>query len=111
MAYELFMLDDQPVKVWEAQVIASDNTNQIPGTLLKADKTGIYIVTGEGILNITKLQPSGKKTYGISRFPKFQKRLVYPWENHSIMILPLEITIFQGVLFSRQYYSSLAANI
>ncbi|MFN6884414.1 methionyl-tRNA formyltransferase, partial [Proteus mirabilis] len=63
-----FMLDDQPVKVWEAQVIASDNTNQIPGTLLKADKTGIYIVTGEGILNITKLQPSGKKPMASADF-------------------------------------------
>ena len=57
------MLDDQPVKVWEAQVIASDNTNQIPGTLLKADKTGIYIVTGEGILNITKLHHQVKNLW------------------------------------------------
>ncbi|MEQ4925491.1 methionyl-tRNA formyltransferase [Proteus hauseri] len=55
-----FMLDDQPVKVWKAQVIA-DETNQTPGMLLKADKTGIYIATGEGTLNILELQPSGKK--------------------------------------------------
>lgn len=63
-----FMLDNQPVKVWEAQVIATDNTNQTPGTLLKADKTGIYIATGEGILNITKLQPSGKKPMASADF-------------------------------------------
>lgn len=54
------MLDEQPVKVWKAQAIA-DNTDQPAGTLLKADKTGIYIATGNGILNITELQPSGKK--------------------------------------------------
>lgn len=55
-----FMLGDQPVKVWKAQVILGD-TNQTPGMLLKADKTGIYIATGKGTLNIIELQPSGKK--------------------------------------------------
>lgn len=62
-----FMLDEQPVKVWKAHVIA-DNTSQPVGTLLKADKTGIYIATGEGVLNITELQPSGKKPMASADF-------------------------------------------
>nr|WP_231128955.1 methionyl-tRNA formyltransferase [Proteus hauseri] len=62
-----FMLDEQPVKVWKAQAIA-DNTAQPAGTILKADKTGIYIATGNGILNITELQPSGKKPMASADF-------------------------------------------
>ena len=62
-----FMLDEQPVKVWKAQAIA-DNTDKPAGTLLKADKTGIYIATGNGILNITELQPSGKKPMASADF-------------------------------------------
>ena len=62
-----FMLDDQPIKVWKAQVTA-DITNKAPGTLLKADKTGIYIATGKGTLNIITLQPSGKKPMASADF-------------------------------------------
>lgn len=62
-----FMLDEQPVKVWKAQVIA-DDTNHTAGTLLKADKTGIYIATGKDILNITQLQPPGKKPMASADF-------------------------------------------
>lgn len=62
-----FMLEDQPVKVWKAQVI-TDDTDKAPGTLLKADKTGIYVATGEGILNIIELQPSGKKPMASADF-------------------------------------------
>lgn len=62
-----FMLDEHSVKVWKAQVIA-DKTDQPAGSVLRADKTGIYIATGEGILNITELQPSGKKPMASADF-------------------------------------------
>ncbi|PHM51058.1 methionyl-tRNA formyltransferase [Xenorhabdus sp. KK7.4] len=55
-----FFIDEQPIKVWEAYAI-DGKSNQIPGTILHADKKGIQVSTIDGILNITQLQPPGKK--------------------------------------------------
>ena len=55
-----FTVEEQPVKVWRAQVIDKKAT-QSPGTILHADKHGIQIATSDGILNIIELQPAGKK--------------------------------------------------
>ncbi|MFS7185233.1 methionyl-tRNA formyltransferase [Serratia proteamaculans] len=55
-----FTIDDQPVKVWQATVLAQ-NTDAEPGTIIHADKLGIQVATAEGILNLTQLQPAGKK--------------------------------------------------
>jgi methionyl-tRNA formyltransferase len=55
-----FLIDEQPVKVWQATVINEQPQVQ-PGTLITATKGGIQIATSEGILNILQLQPAGKK--------------------------------------------------
>lgn len=55
-----FTVEDQPVKVWQAQAIAATNLPS-PGTILRADKNGIQVATIDGILNMQILQPSGKK--------------------------------------------------
>lgn len=55
-----FIIDDQPIKVWAADVI-EDNTQAEPGTIVEASKSGIQVATAQGILNITQLQPAGKK--------------------------------------------------
>lgn len=55
-----FIIEDQPVKVWQANVLA-ETTNVEPGTIVCADKQGIQVATAEGILNLTQLQPAGKK--------------------------------------------------
>ncbi|KTL60000.1 MULTISPECIES: methionyl-tRNA formyltransferase [Photorhabdus] len=55
-----FEMEGQPIKVWKAEAI-EEQTSVEPGTVLKADKEGIYIATADGILNITQLQPAGKK--------------------------------------------------
>ncbi|WP_431224715.1 methionyl-tRNA formyltransferase [Serratia sp. L9] len=55
-----FTIEDQPVKVWQATVI-SETANAEPGTIVHADKHGIQVATAEGILNMTQLQPAGKK--------------------------------------------------
>lgn len=60
-----FMIDEQPVKVWHAEAIDSPTTAK-PGTILQADKKGIQVATAEGILNITQLQPAGKKAMSAS---------------------------------------------
>lgn len=55
-----FIVDEQPVKVWKAEVIAKAHGSQ-PGTILQSDKQGIQVATTDGILNIQELQPAGKK--------------------------------------------------
>ncbi|NUF49139.1 methionyl-tRNA formyltransferase [Gilliamella sp. ESL0250] len=55
-----FVVNGEPVKVWQAQVVEIDS-KQPAGTILQADKNGICIATSKGALNMTKLQPAGKK--------------------------------------------------
>ena len=55
-----FMVQEQLIKVWQAEVITDVHSRQ-PGTIISADKKGICIATGNGMLNITQLQPPGKK--------------------------------------------------
>ncbi|MBP2195399.1 methionyl-tRNA formyltransferase [Pantoea cypripedii] len=54
-----FMVDDQPVKVWQASVLPHQAKQ--PGEILHADKQGIQIATADGVLNLLSLQPAGKK--------------------------------------------------
>lgn len=53
-------IDGQPVKVWQASVIATPTLAE-PGTILDATKQGIQVATGNGVLNLLSLQPAGKK--------------------------------------------------
>lgn len=55
-----FEVKGELVKVWQANVI-SEMHNQPVGTILKVNKQGICIATQEGALNMTVLQPAGKK--------------------------------------------------
>ncbi|PXZ06728.1 methionyl-tRNA formyltransferase [Gilliamella apicola] len=55
-----FEVNGEPVKVWQAQVITVEH-NQPIGTILQVDKKGICIATSDGALNMTVLQPAGKK--------------------------------------------------
>ncbi|MCX8649815.1 methionyl-tRNA formyltransferase [Gilliamella sp. B2776] len=55
-----FEINGEPVKVWQSEVITISH-NQPVGTILQADKQGICIATSDGALNMTLLQPAGKK--------------------------------------------------
>ncbi|AHG19889.1 methionyl-tRNA formyltransferase [Chania multitudinisentens RB-25] len=55
-----FTIEDQPVKAWQATVLAETSGAQ-PGTIVHADKHGIQVATADGILNLAQLQPAGKK--------------------------------------------------
>ncbi len=56
-----FTVHGQPIKVWQANVLL-ETANEKPGTIVHADKHGIKVATANGILNLTQLQPAGKKT-------------------------------------------------
>lgn len=55
-----FKIHGQPIKVWRAHALAKE-CNQLPGTIITADKRGIAIATSNGIFVITELQPAGKR--------------------------------------------------
>jgi methionyl-tRNA formyltransferase len=60
-----FDVAGQTVKVWQAEVLPKAH-GQAAGTLLKADKQGIEVATGQGVLRLLTLQPPGKKAMSVS---------------------------------------------
>ena len=57
------------LKVWESFVAESDDLNQAePGTVVKADKKGIYVACGEGVLVLSQVQLEGKKRMAADAF-------------------------------------------
>ncbi|PQJ44751.1 methionyl-tRNA formyltransferase [Vibrio campbellii] len=59
-----FEAAENSIKVWQSRV--EEQTSDKPaGTILQADKTGIYVVTGNGVLVLEQLQVSGKKAMSV----------------------------------------------
>lgn len=57
---------EERVKIYQAQVLP--HQEKTAGTVLNVSKNGIEIATTEGVLNITQLQPSGKKPMSVQDF-------------------------------------------
>lgn len=57
---------EERIKVYQAEVFPHKNASA--GTVLSVDKHGIQIATVEGVLNITQLQPQGKKPMSVQDF-------------------------------------------
>lgn len=60
-------IPDHNIKVWQANVIESEHTFDA-GTIIETNKHGIQIATADNILNITQLQPPGKKAMSAQDF-------------------------------------------
>lgn len=59
-----FEAAENSIKVWQSRV--EEQTSDKPaGTILQADKTGIYVVTGNGTLVLEQLQVPGKKAMSV----------------------------------------------
>ena len=49
--------------------VGTEQTTQVPGTCVKADKRGLWVACGEGtVLEILELQPDGKKAMAAHAF-------------------------------------------
>lgn len=57
---------EERIKIYAANVLP--HQQQAAGTVLAVEKSGIQIATAEGVLNITQLQPSGKKPMSVQDF-------------------------------------------
>ncbi len=55
------------LRVWQSEIIAS-NTKAAAGTVLHCGREGIDVATGEGVLRLLQVQPSGKKMMAASDF-------------------------------------------
>lgn len=60
-------VDGKTLKIWDSIVEEPDRTGN-PGEILKADKTGIYVQTGQGILVLKEVQLEGKKRMTVDAF-------------------------------------------
>ena len=55
------------VKIWKTSVI-DENSNEQVGTVVKVEKDGFYVQTGNGILKVLELQIPGKKRMDAGAF-------------------------------------------
>ncbi|MFC5079147.1 Methionyl-tRNA formyltransferase [Vibrio thalassae] len=60
-----FSVEENNIKVWQSRVEAKA-TESAAGTILKADKTGIYVATGQDTLVLEHIQIPGKKAMPVS---------------------------------------------
>lgn len=65
---------DQPLRLWQAKIPDEDFLNNSisskaqPGTVVDEDKTGLFVSTGDSIIQIVELQLAGKKRIFIKDF-------------------------------------------
>lgn len=60
-----FSVEDNNIKVWQARIEAG-MSDAPAGTVLQADKTGIYVATGKETLVLEQIQIPGKKAMAVS---------------------------------------------
>ena len=75
-----FMLSGKAVKVHRASLL-SISSDQEAGTIIGADKKGIQVVTGSGVLNLEVLQLAGKKAMPVQDILNARRELFAPGTN------------------------------
>jgi methionyl-tRNA formyltransferase len=61
-------LNNQAMRIWQAQVLDQSITASAPGTILQYSPEGIDVSTTDKVIRIERLQLPGKKTVGIRDF-------------------------------------------
>ncbi|SHO54300.1 methionyl-tRNA formyltransferase [Vibrio quintilis] len=59
-----FDVAEQNIKVWRAQ-LSEHHAEHPAGTIIQADKTGIHVSTGKGVIVLQELQIPGKKAMSV----------------------------------------------
>lgn len=59
IAYTSFM--QQPVKIWQAELVNSDLHQFTPGTIINKDHSGLLVACGQGIIRVLVMQFPNKK--------------------------------------------------
>ncbi len=59
----------KPLRIWLAELVSREqNSQKLPGLVIAVQKTGIEVQCGKGILRLTQVQPTGKKTMSAYAF-------------------------------------------
>jgi methionyl-tRNA formyltransferase len=61
-------LFDQTLRIWMAQALPPTTTTEPIGTVIRCQRDGIDVVTGEGILRLLKVQRAGGKPISVGDF-------------------------------------------
>lgn len=62
-------LNGQSLKIWQMELCVDESlSNDQPGQVVKVDKSGIFIATGDGLVSIKELQLSGSKRLTYKEF-------------------------------------------
>jgi methionyl-tRNA formyltransferase len=56
------------LRLWEVGLLENQRAAGAPGTILRADASGVRVLTGDGVLNITRLQAQGGKALAAGDF-------------------------------------------
>lgn len=60
-------LNDKVLKIWKAQVIP-ENSTAAAGSIVRVEKDGLTVQTGDGMLRLTEVQLEGKKRMSVEAF-------------------------------------------
>jgi methionyl-tRNA formyltransferase len=72
-----FELDGMTIKVLQA-TLSDHESAQTPGTIISADKQGIVVATGQGMIVLQQLQFPGKKAMAVADILNSRKALFAP---------------------------------
>lgn len=72
-------LNGNTVKILQAEMVTA--SSKPAGEIISADKTGITVATADGAINITQLQPQGKKPMSVTDFINGRADWVKPGTN------------------------------
>jgi methionyl-tRNA formyltransferase len=75
-----FMWQGEAIKVWAAQAHAPTHQAQ-PGTVLRADASGLWVACAQGSLQITVLQKPGGKRLGVADFLRGAATAPSAWQG------------------------------
>ncbi|MBI3547147.1 MAG: methionyl-tRNA formyltransferase, partial [Gammaproteobacteria bacterium] len=56
------------IRLWNVAQVEQASGGLTPGTIVRADASGVHIATGDGLLNITHLQAEGGKVLTAADF-------------------------------------------
>ena len=61
------LFHDKVMRIWQAKPV-DQTSNAVAGTIINADKNGLNVATGNGILRLTQIQLPGKKPMDVASF-------------------------------------------